>query len=137
MKRLRAVIAVLALMLTAACAAACAAAGPPASPSGFVAGRLLIEGGPISPGGQQSGKRPTPGTVQFTASGRRPVTARADGSGTFSVTLPVGTYDVSGSSPRIIDGSPGSSREAPCSQPLSVVVTSKHTTTITLICYVP
>jgi hypothetical protein len=132
-KRLQAILAVSAVMLTAACAAA----DPPASPSGFVTGKLLIEGGPISPGGQQPGKRPIPGTVQFTASGRRPVTARAGSSGTFSVTLPAGTYDVSGSSPRIIDGGNGSSRQVPCSEPLSVTVTSQHTTTITLTCIVP
>ncbi len=134
MKRLQAILAVLALMLTAACAAA----GPSAFPSGHVTGKLFIEGGPIGPGGQQPGERPVPGTVQFTASGRRPVTARAGSSGTFSVALPAGTYDVSGSSPYIVEeASNGISRQTPCSQPLSVAVASQHTTTITLICYVP
>jgi hypothetical protein len=136
-KRLQAIIAVLALMLTAACAAADPPAHPPASPSGFVAGKFGIEGGPIGPGGQQPGERPIPGTVRFTASGRRPVTARAGSSGTFSVTLPAGTYDVSGSSPFIVDVSNGTSHQTPCSQPLSVAVTSRHTTTITLTCIVP
>ena len=129
-RRLQAIIAVSALMLTAACASA---DPPPASPSGSVTGKLVIEGGPISPGGQQPGPRPIPGTVQFTARGRPSVTARADSSGTFSVTLPAGTYDVSGSSPSIS----GANGQAPCSRPLSVAVTSKHTTTITLICIVP
>jgi hypothetical protein len=134
-KRLQAIIAVSALMLTTACAAADPPA--PASPSGFVTGKLLIEGGPIGPGGQQPGQRPIPGTVQFTARGRPPVTARADSSGTFSVTLPAGTYDVSGSSPSITEASNGTSRPAPCSQPLTIAVTSRHTTTITLVCIVP
>jgi hypothetical protein len=133
-KRLQAIIAVSALMVTAACAAA---GPPPASPSGLVTGKLLIEGGPIGPGGQQPGKRPIPGTVQFTTRGRPPVTARADSSGTFSVTLPAGTYDVSGSSPSTTEATNGTSRPAPCSQPLSVAVTSQHTTTITLTCIVP
>ena len=136
-KRLQAIIAVLALMLTAACAAADPPAHPPASPSGFVAGKFGIEGGPIGPGGQQPGERPIPGTVQFTRSGRRPVTARADSSGSFSATLPAGTYDVSGRSALITDASNGGRRQTPCSQPLSVSVTSQHTTTITLTCIVP
>jgi len=122
-RRLQAIIAVSALMLTAACASA---DPPPASPSGSVTGKLVIEGGPIS-------QRPIPGTVQFTAHGRPSVTVRTDSSGTFSVTLPAGTYDVSGSSPSIS----GANGQAPCSRPLSVAVTSKHTTTITLICIVP
>ena len=133
MKRLKAIVAVLALMLTAACATS----DPPTSASGHVTGKLLIEGGPMGPGGQQPGERPIPGTVQFSASGRRPVTARAASTGTFSVTLPAGTYDVSGRSPLITDASNGGSRPTPCSQPLSVSVTSQHTTTITLTCIVP
>jgi hypothetical protein len=132
-KRLQVIIAVVALMLTAGCAAAAL----PAPSSGSVTGKLLIEGGPTSAAGHQPGERPIPGTVQFTASGRRPVTARADSSGTFSVTLPAGTYDVSGSSPRIVEVINGTKREVPCSQPLSVAVTSQHTTTITLTCIVP
>jgi hypothetical protein len=132
-KRLQAIIAVVALMLTAACTAA----DLPASSSGSVTGKLLIEGGPTSAAGQQPGERPIPGTVQFTARGRPPVTARADSSGTFSVTLPAGTYDVSGSSPRIVEAINGTSRQVPCSQPLSVTVTSQHTTRITLTCIVP
>jgi hypothetical protein len=133
MKRLKAIVAVSAVMLTAACATS----DLPASAPGAVTGKLLIEGGPIGPGGQQPGERPIPGTVQFTASGRRPVTVRADSSGTFSVTLPAGTYDVSGRSPRLTDASNGGSRQTPCSQPLSVSVTPQHTTTITLTCIVP
>jgi hypothetical protein len=135
MKRLNAVVAVSALMLTAACATSGQPASP--SPSGRVTGKLLIEGGPIGPGGQQPGERPIPGTVQFTRSGRRPVTARADSSGSFSATLPAGTYDVSGRSALITDASNGGRRQTPCSQPLSVSVTSQHTTTITLTCIVP
>jgi hypothetical protein len=133
MKRLNAIVAVSAVMLTAACATS----ELPASPSGHVTGKLLIEGGPMGPGGQQPGERPIPGTVQFTASGRRPVTARAASSGSFSVTLPAGTYDVSGRSPLVTSTSNGGSHQTPCSQPLTVSVTSQHTTTITLTCIVP
>ena len=130
-KRLQAIIAVSALMLTAACAAA----SPPASPSGLVTGKFVIVGGP---GGQQSVERPLSGTIQFTASGRHPVTTRAGSSGTFSVTLRPGTYHVSGTSPRMTEvSSNGTSRQSPCFQPYSVAVTSQHTTTITLTCDVP
>jgi hypothetical protein len=132
MKRLNAIVAVSAVMLTAACASS----DLPASPSGRVTGKLLIEGGPIGPGGQQPGERPIQGTVQFSASGRRPVTARTASSGAFSVALPAGTYAVSGSSPLITGASHGS-HQTPCSQPLSVSVTAQHTTTITLTCIVP
>jgi hypothetical protein len=114
MKRLRVSTAVVAIVL-----AACAPA-PRASPSGIVTGRLLLEGGPIGPDGRQPGKRPIQGTVQFTVGRHCLATARAGSSGTFSIRLPAGTYDVSG----------------PCSQPLSVTVTPQRITRIALTCIV-
>jgi hypothetical protein len=141
MKRLGAVIALGILMLLAACATAApgpvAAPAPAAAPGGVVTGTLQLEGGPIGPDGQQPGSRPIPGTIQFTVDGRGPVTVRAGTAGTFAVKLPAGTYDVSGRSPRVIDVSGGTSRQVPCSEPLSVTVTARHTSTIALTCIVP
>jgi hypothetical protein len=141
MKRLGAVITAGILVLLGACAtAAPAPAAAPAratSQGGIVIGTLQLEGGPIGPDGQQPGSRPIPGTIQFTVGGQRPVTVRAGTAGTFSVKLPAGIYAVSGRSPRVIEMSGGTSRQDPCSQPLSVTVTARHTSTIALTCIVP
>jgi hypothetical protein len=127
MRRMSASTALVALVLLAACTAM-----PPTSAAGIVTGRLLLEGGPSS----ANEPRPIPGTVQFTGH-HRLVTVRVPGSGTFSVTLPAGTYQVAGSSPHDLEVSNGTTRQFPCSQPLSVTVTSRHTKTITLTCIVP
>src|SRR6266571_8752330 len=66
---------------------------------GRLAGRLVMEGGPMGPGGQQPGERPLSGTVTITAPGYKPVTVTVGSSGTFSVPLPAGRYQVSGRSP--------------------------------------
>jgi hypothetical protein len=129
--------------LTAALLAACAGAPGPASTRGTassrgtVTGRFVLEGGPIGPGGRQPGPRPIPGTVQFSDGHHRLVLARVGSSGNFSVSLPAGRYAVSGHSPRVIEVSNGASREAPCSQSLSVTVTPRHTTRVSLTCIVP
>jgi hypothetical protein len=110
-----------------------------------VTGRLVMEGGAIGPGGQQPGERPIPGTVTFTAAGHQPVTAGHEpvavevrDSGKFSVWLPPGRYRVAARSPDIqtITGS-GKAVEQTCSQPQSVTVSARHTTTITIACIVP
>src|ERR1700721_4537191 len=98
---------VLGALLLTGCAAAGAAehaAGhptshPPARATGHVTGRLLIEGGPLGPGGQQPGERPIPGTVTFTAAGHRPGQVGVGASGKFSAALPPGRYRVTGRSP--------------------------------------
>lgn len=119
------------MVLVAGCAPAAAA-----SPGGVVTGRFVIEGGPIGPGGQQPGPRPIPGTIKFRAAGRV-ATVRAGRSGSFSLRLPAGTYHVQGRSPRVIEVSRGTRRQAPCSHQVSVTVTPRHTTRITLVCIVP
>jgi hypothetical protein len=92
----------------------------------------------VGAGGRQPGERPIPGTILFTAAARhRLITARAGKSGTFTVRLPPGTYQVSGRSPRVMEVSNGTSRQTPCSQPRSVTVTARHTVKITLACIVP
>src|SRR4029077_11012655 len=124
------------LLLTGlATGCASAAAQPPAS--GHLAGRLVMEGGPLGPGGQQPGERGMCGTVAATAAGHQPVTVTVGSSGTFSVPLPPGRYQVSGRSPEVMEIDGGHSREVPCSQPISGVVTAGHTATMTLTCVVP
>jgi len=106
----------LAVLLLAGCTAP-AGHGPV---TGDVAGRLVRVGGPPGQGGQPS-LRPMPGTVTFASAAHGRVTVRVGNSGTFSVRLPPGRYRVSG----------------PCSRPLPVTVTARHTTHIKIICVVP
>ena len=111
---------------------------PPARATGQVTGRLLIEGGPLGPGGQQPGERPIPGTVTFTAAGHRPVQVGVGASGRFSASLPPGRYRVAGRSPDVetVTDS-GKDLEQTCSQPLSVTVSARHAAAISVICIVP
>jgi hypothetical protein len=143
MSTLRTCACVLGALLMTGCTAAGAAghtavhaSGGPASATGHVTGRLLIEGGPISPGGQQPGERPIPGTVTFTAAGHRPVAAGVGASGTFSVWLLPGRYQVSGRSPDLITDS-GKHEVQTCSQPVSVTVSARHAATLAVVCIVP
>ena len=115
----------------------CAAAGAQAPATGHLAGRLVMEGGPMGPGGQQPGERPIPGTVTITAAGHRPVSVTTGSSGRFTVPLPPGRYQVSGRSPSIMEVDGGKTRELPCSQPASATVTAGRTAVITLTCIVP
>ena len=115
----------------------CAAAGAQAPATGHLAGRLVMEGGPLGPGGQQPGERPIPGTVTVTAAGRQPVSVAVGPSGRFSVSLRPGRYQVCGRSPSVMEVDGGKSRETPCSQQTSATVTAGRTTTITLTFIVP
>lgn len=135
MNHLRTCACLLAALLTAGCAATIGQAPV----TGHLAGRLVMEGGPMGPGGQQPGERPIPGTVTFTAAGHRQIAVQVGTSGTFLVRLPPGTYQVSGRSPSIetSSGSGGSEQELPCSQPSSAKITAGHTATITVACAVP
>lgn len=115
----------------------CAAARAQAPATGHLAGRLVMEGGPMGPGGQQPVERPIPGTVTITAAGHQPVSVTAGSSGRFSVPLPPGRYQVCRRSPSIMETDGGKSRELPCAQPTSATVTAGRTTTITLTFVVP
>jgi hypothetical protein len=95
-----------------------------------------MEGGPLGPGGKQPGERPMSGTVTFTAAGHQAVTVKVGSSGEFSVPLPPGRYQVSGRSPDVMEVGGGHSRELPCSQPASVVVSAGTAATVTLACVV-
>ena len=133
MNQLRTCAYVLASLLLAGCAAVTGHGHV----TGHLAGRLLMEGGAMGPGGQQPGPRAIPGTVTFAAGDRR-VTVSVGPSGTFSVQLPPGRYYASGRSPFIITQiSGGSERQLPCSQPLPVMVTAGQTATIAVTCIVP
>ena len=125
------------LLLTGVLLAGCAATGTQAPGTGHLTGRLVMEGGPMGPGGQQPGERPIPGTVTVTAAGHRPVTVTVGPSGSFSVALAPGRYQLSGRSPNIIEVDGAKQRELPCSQPASATVTAGRTATITLTCIVP
>lgn len=130
MSRLQAVTGVAAIVLLSACAPALAHAPAVvhAPASGTATGKLQIEGGPISPGGQQPGKRPVPGTVRFTSTRQHRVTVRVGNSGAFSVHLPPGTYAVCSRSP---------AAQGPCSQARRVTVTARHITKIAFTFIVP
>jgi hypothetical protein len=119
--------------LAAGCASA--TAQPPAS--GHLTGRLVMEGGPLGPGGKQPGERAMSGAVTVAVAGHQPVTVTVGSSGTFSVPLPPGRYQVSGRSPDVMEIDGGQRRELPCSQPTSAVVTAGQIATITLTCVVP
>jgi len=137
MKPLRMSVFLISGVLLTGLAAGCASAGAQTPSSGHLRGKLVMEGGPLGPGGKQPGERPMSGTVTFTAAGHQPVTVKVGASGTFSVPLPPGRYHVSGRSPDIMEIDGGRSRELPCSQPTSAVVAAGQTSTITLACIVP
>jgi len=137
MKPLRMSVFLISGVLLTGLAAGCASAGAQTPSSGHLRGKLVMEGGPLGPGGKQPGERPMSGTVTFTAAGHQPVTVKVGASGTFSVPLPPGRYHVSGRSPDIMEIDGGRSRELPCSQPTSAVVAAGQTATITLACVVP
>jgi hypothetical protein len=138
----------LAAGLLSGCAAAASPAtgGPaakgPATQSQTAAGRLtvrmIMEGGPMGADGKQPGPRPISGTVTITAAGRSPVTVAVGSSGTRSVPLPPGRYQVTGRSPALMTvDDQGHSREDPFSPPASAIVTAGHTATVTLGAIVP
>ena len=120
-----------------ACGAGHDVAGGQAHPRGTVAGRLIREGGPLGPGGQQPAVRPLRGLVQFTSADHRVVNVRVGRSGTFSVSLALGSYHVTGSSPDVGGASADGGSAVPCARPVTVTVTPRHTAKITLACIVP
>jgi len=143
MKSLRICACALTGLLLTSVAAGCASAGGASAggtvhpATGHLTGKLVMEGGPMMPGGEQPGERPMSGTVTFTAAGHQAVTVIVGSSGEFSVPLPPGRYHVSGRSPDIMEVDGGHSRELPCSQPTSVVVTAGSSSIVTLSCIVP
>jgi hypothetical protein len=123
------------LLLLAVCTACTAAAEQQPAP-GHVAGKLVMEGGPLGLGGKQPGERSISGTVTFTAAGHKTISVTVGQSGTFSVPLPPGRYQVSGRSPHIVEADGGKPGEPPCGL-ASATVTAGQTTSVTLACIVP
>jgi hypothetical protein len=117
--------------------AGCSAAHDSAPSAGTVTGRLLLEGGPMGPNGQQPGIRPIAGTVRFTGGDHQPVTVRTTSAGVFSVRLPPGRYLVSDRSPSVQVVSASGTSRPEWSTPVPVTVTAHHTATITLASIVP
>jgi hypothetical protein len=117
--------------------AGCSAAHDSAPSAGIVTGRLLLEGGPIGPNGQQPGIRPIAGTVRFTGDDHQPVTVRTTSAGVFSVRLPPGRYLVSDRSPSVQLASASGTSQPEWSTPVPVTVTAHHTTSVTLTSIVP
>src|SRR6266699_4619080 len=72
-------------LLLAGLLAGCAASAGQPPTTGHLTGRLVMEGGPMGPGGQQPGERPMAGTVTFTSAEHQPVTVKVGSSGAFSV----------------------------------------------------
>jgi hypothetical protein len=128
-----------AMPLLAGCAASLAhdAAGRADPARGTVTGRMVREGGPIGPGGQQPGIHPITGTVRFTGRQHQVVTVRTSKAGRFSVRLAPGRYQVSDHSPRLLlVGANGISHQT-WSRPVVVTVTAHHITRVTLATLVP
>jgi hypothetical protein len=69
----------------------------PARPSGSVAGRMIIEGGPFP----HDGPRPIRGRVRFFFGGKDVDTVKVGKSGKFTAALAPGTYRVRGCTPDI------------------------------------
>ena len=126
------------LFLGTACGAASGQVVTGPAPVGTVTGTFVREGGPLGPGGRQPAEVRLPGLIQFITANKQTFKVTAGKNGTFEVRLPTGTYSVVGRSPDIeeVDGN-GPGRETPCSVPLSVKVTSGHTSKITVTCVVP
>ena len=145
MSRLRTCACLLGALLLTGCAAAGAAEHATGHPTvgssrapGHVTGRLLIEGGPVSPYGPQPGERPISGTVTFSTPGHRSVSVGVGASGKFSAWLPPGRYQVAGRSPDIVTVTDsGRDLEQTCSPSVSVTVCARTTATIAVVCIVP
>jgi hypothetical protein len=134
-----------------ACAARQAGAGPAGTGSagtaaqgpeyGTVTGRLVLEGGPLGPGGQQPPTRPLRGLVELIGPSGHIVRVRVGASGSFTVRLVPGTYRVVGRSPAVVEvssASPGGKgREKPCTVPKTVTVSDQVSVSVTLACVVP
>jgi hypothetical protein len=127
-----------ACVLSAVLLAGCASASTQTPPvKGHLAGRMVMEGGPMGPGGRQPGERPVPGTVTITEAGHQPAKIRVGSSGAFSAWLPLGKYQVSGCTSAIEGTGPGGKLEPACSQPTPVTVTARHASTVTVTFIVP
>ena len=121
-------------------AAACGTTAPPMrtstpGPYGTVNGSFVRVGGPIAQNGSQPPPVPLTGTVLFAAGDQRTLAVRVGESGRFSVSLPAGSYAVSGLSPSL--QASGATVELPCSAPVHVAVVAHRTVHVSVVCPVP
>lgn len=93
--------------------------------TGSVTGVFKTVGG--APG---YGTHPLPGTVVFSNPQGTHVSVRVDADGTFSATLPVGTYTAVGDSPRVMSNG----REMVCDALKPVIVSANKTEQIAVEC---
>jgi hypothetical protein len=139
------IAAIAAVAALTACAAQTSQSGPGGTTAnrpayGTVSGRLVMEGGPLGPGGQQPPTRPLSGFVQFIGpSGQVVQVVKVGRSGSFTTTLVPGTYRVRGGSPAIVEVSNPGSKGAvrPCTVPKTVTVKDQGSVRVTLACVVP
>jgi len=138
-KLAQAVSCLAAMPLLAGCAASLAqdTAGRAGPTRGTVTGRLVREGGPIGPGGQQPGVHPIPGTIRFAAGRHQVIMVRTSKTGRFSVQLPSGKYQVADRSPRVLLVGANGIGHQTWSRPVVVTVSGHHVTRITLVIAVP
>jgi hypothetical protein len=100
---------------------------------GTISGVLTMVGGAIGAGSQQSVPRPVPGTVTFTSLRHGTFTVQVGSSGQFSMKLPVGSYHLTGRSPRVMSGG----TETPCIRPAAVNVGVDGNVHVAVNCIVP
>ena len=95
----------------------------PTGPTGTVVGTYIRVGGP---GGTPN--VPLPGTISFRGRSGSTINLSSDSTGKFTGQLPTGTYAVTAESSMINSG------QSPCSRPLTTLVQTGKTVTITIIC---
>jgi hypothetical protein len=126
----------------AASMTACGTSTPPTRAStnsdGTMTGTFTRVGGPLGPGGTQPRPVPLTGTLQFSAGHHRMVAVQVGETGRFSVSLPPGSYTVSGRSPSLVTTlASGAHVVRPCTQPVRVTVVARRTVHVSLVCAVP
>jgi hypothetical protein len=100
---------------------------------GTISGVLTMVGGAIGAGSQQPTPRPVPGTVTFTSLRHGTFTVQVDSSGQFSMKLPVGSYHLTGRSPKVT----ANGVEYPCVRPAAVNVGVDDDVHVAVNCIVP
>jgi hypothetical protein len=100
---------------------------------GTISGELTMVGGAIGAGSQQPTPRPIPGTVTFTSLRHGTFTVQVGSSGQFSMKLPVGSYHLTGRSPKVTSGG----TESPCVRPAAVNVGVDDNVHVAVNCIVP
>jgi hypothetical protein len=100
---------------------------------GIISGVLTRVGGAIGTGNNQPTVHPVPGTITFTSLRHGTFTAQAGSNGQFSLKLPIGSYHLSGQSPKVmVNGT-----EERCLRPAAVNVGVDENVHVEVNCVVP